>query len=291
MKFYVPKLQIATLQAPQTKFRSKFGGLPWGLPLEQWRRCRACGKLMSLLAQLSHDPPALDLGGPEHVLHLFQCQKCFGYDAAAGNDAVMVPVNDLGRGLTPLPSGEDLHGVLGPGLDQLVGELWIEGWNEEDDGLDPAFANELFNQDKWMELPEPVTHSMFEHSWRTKMGGIPYWTGNGPLHQPQPGYDFLFQLDTAIEFHGKFPEPDEVGAPVVVTELADKGGEVRIARQDHQEPGPDKKKVNAPWMVHVDVSEKGKFLVEITNLGTDGTAYVFINRTSNPAKVYWLWNR
>src|SRR5262249_25941024 len=124
MKFYVPKFQIASLKGPQTSFRSKFGGLPWGLPLTRWSRCQRCGRLMSLLAQLSHDPPALDLGGSEHVLHLFQCQECFGYDAGAGNDAIMVSVEELGHKLTQLPENEDLHGILGPGLDQLVGELW-----------------------------------------------------------------------------------------------------------------------------------------------------------------------
>ncbi len=241
---------------------------------------------MSLLAQLSHDPPAIDLGGAEHVLHLFQCQECFGYEPGQGNDAIMVPTEELGQGLTPLPANEDLGGVLASN-DQMVGELWIEGWKEEDDGLDPVLAKELFDRDKWMQLPDTVTNSMFESRWRTKMGGVPYWTGNGPLCKPRRGYEFLFQLDDSIEFQGKPPSPDGVGGMVVLTKLKGEG----IVRQDYRKPRPSKRKLNAPWYIDVDVSEKRKFFVAITNLGTDGTAYVFINRRSNPAKVYWFWNR
>ena len=134
-------------------------------------------------------------------------------------------------------------------------------------------------------------HVMIESRWRTKMGGVPYWTGNGPMHQPQPGYEFLFQMDSAIPFQGAAPNPDEVGGMVIVTELAGEGMEVRIARQDYHKPLPGKKKVHAPWTIDVDVAKKGEYLVGITNLGTDGTAYVFINRESNPATVYWFWNR
>jgi hypothetical protein len=190
-----------------------------------------------------------------------------------------------------MPDGEDLSGILGSHLDQMVGELWIDGWTEQDDGLDPSLATELFNQDSWMKLPEDEMYPMFESRWRTKMGGIPYWTGNGPLHQPSPGYEFLFQIDTNIPMQGPAPSPDEVGGVVIITELAGEGMNVRIARQDYHKPRPGKERLNAPWTIGVDVAKKGEFLIDITNLGTDGTAYVFINRESNPPRVYWFWNR
>ena len=262
MKFYQPKLELAALKPPQRKLRSKFGGLPWGLPLARWSRCQSCGRLMSLLGQLCHDPPALDLGGAKHVLHLFQCQECFGYESGNGNDALMIPVRELDPRMTPLPEDEDLRGILGSDLDRLVGELWIKGWQEVDDGLDPIPAKDVFNQRKWMELPEAAANLMFDCRWRTKMGGVPYWTGNGPLEKPRRGYEFLFQLDNDIELSGSPPKKDEV-----------------------------KGKSNAPWHISHDKSAKGKFFVEITNLGTDGTAYFFINRKLKPAKVHWFWNR
>lgn len=263
MKFYQPKFQIAALKGPQRKLRSKFGGLPWGLPLERWSRCQSCGRLMSLLGQLCHNPPALDLGGSKHVLHLFQCQECFGYESGKGNDAVMIPVRELGPKITPLPEAEDLHGLLGSDSDRLVGELWIEGWKKVEDGLDPIPAKDAYNERKWLDLPEAVANSMFDIRWRTKMGGIPYWTGNGPnLFKPRKGYEFLFQLNNSIEFSGSPPNKQEWNG-----------------------------KVNAPWDLSVYKSATPRFVIEITNLGTDGTAYFFINRGYKPAKVYWFWNR
>ena len=196
----------------------------------------------------------------------------------------MVPTKKLGYRATQLPSGEDLRGVLGPALDQMVGELWIDGWKEEDDGLDPALAIELFDQGKWMQLPKRVTNSMFEKHWRTKMGGVPYWTGNGPLQTPSQDYEFLFQLDTRIKFDGSPPKPDDVGGVVFVSELVGKRSKLQC-----NSPSSNKKQ-NAPRAIIVDDSKK-KFSVEITNFGTDGTAYVFINRKSKPAEVYWFWNR
>ncbi len=194
MKFYQPKFQIATLEAPQAKFQSKFGGLPWGLPAELWCRCQDCQKPMSLLAQLSHDPPALDFGVAEQVLHLFQCQECFGYETGQGNLAVFISSGDLGSGLSDPPEP----------LDRMVGE-----------------------------------------------------------------------------FNGPPPKPDEVGGMVVVINPD--------GRQEYHEPTPKKKMINAPWSI---VSEQnGTFAVEITNLGTDGTAYVFITSALNPPEAYWFWNR
>src|SRR6185295_11396473 len=121
-----------------------------------------------------------------------------------------------------------------------------------------------------------VMHSMFDCRWRTKMGGIPYWSGNGPLQKLKPDFEFLFQLDNLIPFEGEAPQPDDFGGTVVFTEYSGTGKNLRIARQESHEPHPSKKRLNAPWSAGVD--RKGRFEVEITNLGTDGTAYVFINR-------------
>lgn len=281
MKFHVPKFQLATMQPPQTTFCSKFGGIPWGLPLEVWSRCRLCGQLMALLAQLSHEPPAIDLGGPEHVLHLFNCQQC--YEA----NSLMFPVDELGDGLTPLPTDEPLEGILGENLHGMLAELWIDGWEEQDDGLDPSLAVELFDQKKWMQLPEDVAIAMFDSPWQTKMGGVPYWTGNGPMENLRPGYEFLFQLGE-VEFHGTPPTPDEFGGMLVTTELEGEGVELRIGRQEYQRPDPSRRKLNAPWPIEVVASDKSKYLV---NLLFDGTAYCLINRHANPADVYWYWIR
>ena len=157
MKFFLPKFRIASLEAPQTTFQNKFGGLPWGLPLKMWRHCQSCGRRMSLLAQLKHEPPALDLGRSGDVLHLFQCQECFGFESGDGNDALIIPVNKLGTGLTRLPEDEDLSGALGQNLDQTIGELWIDSWKVEDDGFDPSLATDIFAPAKWAAVPDSMT--------------------------------------------------------------------------------------------------------------------------------------
>lgn len=301
MKFYRPKLLIATLEGPQTRLLSKFGGLPWGLPTKRWSRCQQCGRLMSLLAQLTHDPPALDLGGPDHVLHLFQCQDpgCLGIEPGEGNDAVMVPIAELRDGLTQVPENEELggcdavmiNGVVPSHLRLLVGELWIDGWLAEDDEFSPELATHAFDCEKWMELPDSVTNYMFGARFRTKMGGIPYWTGNGPLDPPPPGYEFLFQLDTLIQFEGEPPKPDACGAMLVSTDYLGEESALRPrVIEQYFKPAPENKKPNAPWSIGVDNIEPG-FTVNITNFGSDGTAYVFINRRTRPASVMWRWTR
>lgn len=302
MKFYIPKFLIATMQSPQMEFRSKFGGLPWGLQLDLWRRCEHCGRLMSLLAQLSHDPPALDLGGSGQVLHLFQCQDvgCNGFGAPGSDDAMILPQKELGRGLTPLPNNEDLSSALHYMIDGtdlkmkaegVVGELWIDGWEEHDDGFDSAVASSVLDQETWLQLPDAVHHHMFDTQWRTKMGGIPYWTGNGPMDEPRPGYEFLFQLDDYICLKGKPPTPDECGGRVTIIHQNTDGDELRQERQEYLRPSAGKKKMNAPWDIIVETQDHEGFGVEITNLGTDGTAYVFINRETSPASAYWFWLR
>lgn len=225
---------------------------------------------MSLLGQLKHDPPALDFGGPDHVLHLFQCQDCFGYESGHGNDAIFVSAQELGDALCEPPAG----------LERLVGELWIKDWIEEDDGLPSELAKDLFDTETWMQLPDAIVQRMFDWRRRTKMGGVPYWTGNGPLHRPKRGYEFLFQLDTGIEINGSLPQPDDIGGMVIVVESNGKQG--------FREPKPGKKKRNAPWTIS---QFEGELEVQITNLGTDGTAYFMINRKTVPPKVYWFWNR
>ena len=73
------------------------------------------------LAQLSHDPPALDLAGADHVLHLFQCQECSGYTTGEGNDAVMVPTEDLGNESEPrYHVDEDPSGIISKVLGQWL---------------------------------------------------------------------------------------------------------------------------------------------------------------------------
>ena len=152
----------------------------------------------------------------------------------------MMPVQEMSDQPTPVPN-EDLTGIIANHLGQTVGELWIDGWNEIDDGLDSSLSTHIYDDETWMRLPRDIVHSMFETHRRTRMGGIPYWTGNGPPGQPEPGYKFLFQLDV-FEFNGIAPDPNEAGGVVVVTEYEGKGSSLRIVRQDLREPDSESRK-------------------------------------------------
>jgi len=73
MRFYRPVMTLAALQPAQDRLLSKLGGHPWGFPQQRWPICADCGSPMSMVAQIEHSPPAIDLGQPGAVLHLFSC--------------------------------------------------------------------------------------------------------------------------------------------------------------------------------------------------------------------------
>ena len=112
-------------------------------------------------------------------------------------------------------------------------------------------------------------------------GGLVYPTANGPQERPWPGYEFLFQLDEWIEFHGTPPTPDEIGTMVCVTAKNEQGC---IGNQECLNPHPDRKRLNSPMLVDTNVAKPDEFSVNISNFGTDGTAYVFINRRIKPGQ-------
>ena len=58
----------------------------------------------------------------------------------------------------------------------------------------------------------------------------------------------------------------------------------------HGQPASERRLSNAPWKLFY---ERGSTFhdAEYTNFGSDGTAFVFIDRTQTPPVVRWLWNR
>ena len=137
MRFFLPSFQIATLAAePQERLRSKLGGVPWGLPAERWPTC--CGQPQKLLAQLRHEPPMLDLGALGAVLHLFHCLECAGVgrgrDGTNAGAAFVLDASELSDKLVRVPG----YDHPSPSLHPLIGEFWLAGWQEVDDGIPSA---------------------------------------------------------------------------------------------------------------------------------------------------------
>jgi uncharacterized protein YwqG len=165
MPFHAPILRLANKMPPQMRFEEKFGGLPWGLPPERWPSCSACGKPLSLLAQLAHDAARLDLGQAGRVLFVFQCNHdpgmCESWSATSGANACLVlEESELAHGLTPLPSTAIV----------VEEEARVVGWRAGDDAE---------------KEPEMIT----------KLGGIPSWI-QGEDEGPAMPWRWVAQFDS-----------------------------------------------------------------------------------------------
>ncbi len=211
----------------------QFGGLPWGLPARLWPVCRECGQPMSHLAQLPADPVVLPDVAADEVLFVFKCEGddiCSFWEPEGGANAVFtVPRSELGHGpaAAPVQDGQEPP--------RLLPELGIAGWPADDDGAPPELEAAFYDYGAHSDLPEDIAHPHdWAGQWRTKAGGVPYWTANGAQQVP-PGR-LLLQIDNWL----------------------------------HLEDGSG---------------------TELANFCSDGTAFVFVDRSQTPPVYSLLINR
>ena len=242
---------------------------------------------MALLAQLPHNASVgLDLGDEAHILHLFQCPVggCSSYAYDEGCTASLVlRCEDLGDGLTypadiETPRTNPYVAISRSDNDgcetterfpvpPMNGEFWIEGWSEFEDGVKPSQRAMYFDEDAFNKASDEERDPYQKLSstegdafkFRTKTGGFPYWGWHG-AQPPQGNFEFLLQIDTFIPIDGPLPKPEDMERP------------------------------NAPWDVQQNEGEN-RFTATFANFGTDGAAYVFIDRTTTPPTVIWAWSR
>ena len=285
MIYFTPRFRLATLSAPQQKLCSKIGGAPWGLPVDLWPRCCG-GYLQKRVAQFLHQPPMLDLGDPNAVLHLFQCPKCGGTsDDDIGRGVLILDRKVLGDELST-PDGYD------DAIDRgrpLIGEAFLEGFDQHDDGISESRLPDFFDEERlWQLQDEHPRVDWFDPKSDNKFGGSPRWTGNGPRIYFGPGEfewpnsQFLFQLGESIWMPGEAPHPDDVGCQLFLNDLN--------RHQRMIKPSPGKEKKNAPFSIGVSEGSEGWWF-DFINLGTDGTLFVFAERATKPLRVRWFWNR
>ncbi len=212
MRSYLPLLVLAP-DAPEPGLRAKFGGLPWGLPAHRWPVCRECGNPMSCLAQIpvrGHLDQAGPLAGrPDlagKVLHVFTCERltiCDFWDPRSGANAAFF--------LDAAELRAEGAGPAGP-IVSVLPEAWVEGWAPHDDPV-PDEAADSFTDDTsfhaaFYALPEEWQLLRYSAAVpRTKLGGVPYWTGQGPVNVPQPPFRFTLQIDKLLDV----PEVGEDG--------------------------------------------------------------------------------
>lgn len=253
MDFYRPTFTPAALQPPQDRLRSKLGGAPWGFPEAGWPRCPACSYPTSFVAQLVHQPPMIDLGQDHGVLHLFFCANllCLAYGDPSSCLAIVLDGDQLGSGETRQPPDDDGDTIVND-------ELWLSGWEAHGDAVRPEQVAAFFDDRAHMALPDEIAHPFKFHSrWNTKTNGVPYWTGHGvtldPAHISCPPYEFLLQICCCVYVDRlrADADADAAGSPVDADEL----------------------------------------YVDFVNFGSDGTGFIFIDRTASPPGVRWFWSR
>ena len=168
----------------------------------------------------------------------------------------------------------------------LIGEFWIDYWEQADDSIPASRMSEFFTWEQWSALVDDFPGiEWFDICESTRFGGSPRWTGNGPLSAPIAPFEFLLQL-TTIHFEGSAPPADAVGCPIHTS--ATKDG--RAYHHSNESPTESRRKPNSPWHLSRTLNHPG-FFAEYTNFGSDGTAYVFIDRAKHPHDVQWYWNR
>ncbi|MFN5468376.1 MAG: hypothetical protein ACK5ZC_13050 [Pirellulaceae bacterium] len=268
MKQYEPIFSIGCMNPPQDRLRSKFGGLPWGLSRNHWP------KGMSLLAQLVHEPPRIDLGG-DYVLHLWHWSDPEQYEdppdyRVDARHALLLPRSQLGRGLIPPPQGT-----------RLFGEVWIEGWREFDDNM-PDDWLPLFYSSKGFREASSREGGCIEYGQglRTKFGGQPCWSVAGPdAIDRLPGrIPFLFQTDGWIRLPGPMPDYQKIGA----TRIEWDNQKQKILKPDRPNPA-------APWALMEGIHKET--IAIIADFASDGSAYVFLDRSTTPPTPRWTWSR
>lgn len=184
---YRPICSISDKPSTQNRLRSKFGGLPWGLPDNYWP-----SQDVVLLAQLVHDPPAIDLGG-ENVAFIWHW-----IDPDKWQDPPRYRI-DKSNGFI-LPQNKLLEGLVEPAFEtECFQELLIDGWEAIDDNLADAPSQKYTTYDGLRELgSNAILDSKFWHLLSTKFGGVPHWRGSSGLHELPEGCDFLFQTDGSV---------------------------------------------------------------------------------------------
>lgn len=249
--YYLPRLEFIPGVKPPTQFENKFGGMPWGTSEERWPRCAHCDSVQSLLAQLRHEPPKLDLGRPGRILYVFQCARwhengCDSFDPASGANACFVLEPEELCEEVPLNSGAPLLAHL---------ETRVLSWKTRVETLRDEFARAYFDPKNWRTVP---TDECYTISGATKLGGVPFWGNVGPSDIPAGNWRFVLQMS---DYHFIPGEKSEAAADYLAA--------MNIPALRNQ----SRAGWNCPW----------------ANFG-QGVGYVFLSE-EEPIKGIFTWQR
>jgi hypothetical protein len=106
---------------------------------------------MSMVAQVAHTPPVIDLGRAASVLHLFFCANvaCRTYGGVDGCRAMIPQCQEIGNGVTRQPA----HKESGQSIN---GELWIVAWDRHEDAVTREQALLFYDDRSHLNLPDEI---------------------------------------------------------------------------------------------------------------------------------------
>lgn len=252
MKCYVPELELGVLAPPPTGWVDKFGGLPWGFPASKWPICACCKRPQSLLAQVRHHPPRIDLGAEGRTLWVFQCEQIaeLGCDTTSpewgSNACLILEAGELEPGSVTPPA---------PGCPVLA-EARVRRWVE--DTVEPH------DERHWLDF---------------RAGGPPGWLQDDD--SPGEAWRFVLQMDNSFEFRGISPTADEAGCKIS-----------RQVGDEWVREEPEERKLGAPdpgLALKLDQSGQPYASCDFAWFGDSGLGYVFVNTTGGQAEGRSLW--
>lgn len=284
MLYWKPELALGVLLPEQTETVDKWGGLPWGLPVERWPRCASCGKPLSHLATLTHDSERLDLKGGGRILMVFQCNHdpggCDTWAAGSGANAVLIlEPGDIGSGLTHPPDAPNIGEAT-----KVEPEARVLHWIVSDDGLTPEQAEACYNEDTFNALPGNVLEGLGTDYAATKLGGPPFWVQFPEI--PGPNVRFVGQFGMYHTFSGPAPRPEQIGCRVQ--------RETTPGHYQIEKPLPNAPLVYSgiPFLTENIVPQGREYLCQAADYGDAGTAYLFLSSPATPGELptgKFLW--
>ena len=274
MRYFTPELSLGVLRPEETEMCEKFGGLPWGLPIERWPLCGECGLPLSHLFTLKHDNARLDLGKEGRILMAFMCNhdpgNCETWDTDSGANAVLIlEETELQTGLTNAPE---------PDGAQTETEAFITAWRENEDVVPEADEAAFFDALDYYDLNEEMLETLYD---KTKLGGLPAWI-QFPEGPKVPPFCFVGQFDSGFVLPSPPPSAARAFCPVYRFENGERKAEPPPDGWVPPPGGPDA----------LYVREDNTYRCEGPNYGGGGMAYLFLSSPATPDELpqgKFLW--
>lgn len=240
-------------------FVEKFGGYPWGFPIDKWPVCKWCKKPKSFIAQLKHDTERLNLGRQDYLLYLFSCQEDFDEN----DECVYTITSDELSGNWTKPNSPTI----------IYPEVIITEWIKEEEEIDQLSC------DPFDILAYSISDDLEKIYSGTKVGGFPSWFQTGPLSFISKPCEYLLQQDEYIDLICETLSADSIGYSIVWLNEQN-----RILKKDQPK---NFKYTESLRQSDIYVGTDGTIFTEIGFYG-NGTAYVMIDRTENPPELFFF---